>query len=323
MAQSQVSLLSKHEFDNIRDFAFTLSKDDKRLKAKQESLEREEEDRQFQERKAHMARLQELHKSSLAGPSINFEQEAQDNRNRLQRLRDEALLNSMDEVKAMDKLVAYAKAAYVREKQVNEKKRIMQQRVEEEKRKDLMMEVEWAKGMAKQEEDYARRKATAMVGKEVIVGQIMERELERMKEKELMAREGEDMLRKLKQREVEEIEEAEKKLFKQKEIWNEMIENNKSQVLLREEKEREEILENQRIMDYTLKKQESEDQKRQEKLRLRQEKEHETNKLREKQERVQDRNKELDDLKARRAVEKAERAYRNKEADETAKKARM
>lgn len=241
----------------------------------------------------------------------------------MQRLRDEAVLNSMDEVKDMNKMVAYAKAAYIRERQIEERKAINGVKCDEEKRKDLMMEIERAKGLAVDEEAAIKRKATAIVGKEVIIGQIQEREFERMKEKEQLAKEGEDMLRKLKQREIEEIEEAERKVIRQREIFEQMIEENKSQVEIREIKGQEEKAMNERIMQYILKKQEKEDNDRIEKLRLRQEKEHETNKLREKQEKAQDRNKELDELLARRAVEKSEREFRKKEADKASKLARM
>lgn len=270
-----------------------------------------------------MAKMMELHQGSGVSYQNEFEKEAQDNRSRMQRLRDEAVLNSMDEVKEMNKMVAYAKAAYIRERQIEERKAINGIKYDEEKRKDLMMEVERAKGLAVDEEAAIKRKATAIVGKEVIIGQIHEREFERMKEKEQLAKEGEDMLRKLKQREIEEIEEAERKVIRQREIFEQMIEENKSQVEIREIKGQEEKAENERIMQYILKKQEKEDNDRMEKLRLRQEKEHETNKLREKQEKAQDRNKELDELLARRAVEKSEREFRKKEADKASKLARM
>lgn len=318
-----VGLLSKEEFDAIKILAMGGSDSNRESLAQRDARERDEIEQKHKERKAHMARLMEMRQGAGLKDENEFEIEARENRNRLQRLREEALINSMDEVKEMNRMVAYAKAAFVREKQVEEKKRIKCQNIDEEKRKDLMMEVERLKAVEQQAAKDGQRQINILDGKQVIVEQIKEREFQRLKDKEVLAKEGEDMLKKLKLRELEEQEEALDKVKKQRKVFEEMLVHNESIVKVREEKELQEKLENEKLMKYLIERQEKEDRERQEKVRKQQQKELETAKLREKQEKDQDRNKEIDEIKARRAVEKAERAFRRKEAEEAAKKSNM
>lgn len=314
--------MSKEEFEEIRQEALAASDTNRALAVEQEALSRDRAEAEHSRRKAHMAKLMALRQKE--GREENeFEAEARENRNRLQRLREEALVNSMDEVKEMNRMVAYAKAAMVRERQVAEKRQIRHNTVEAEKRKDLMMELERLKAVELQAVVDGKRHLQVLDGKQVIVEQIKERELQRIKEREVLAKEGEDMLRKLKLKELEEQQAALDKINKQRQVFEEMLVHNESIMKAREQKELEEKLENEKVMKYMIEQQEKEALQREEKARKQQLKELETAKLREKQEKAQDRNKEIDELKARRAVEKAERAFRQKEAEEAAKKAQM
>jgi hypothetical protein len=252
-----------------------------------------------------MAKLMQLRQGEGLNTENEFEFEARENRNRLQRLREDALINSMDEVKEMNRMVAYAKAAFVREKQVEEKKRIKGLTFDEEKRKDLMMEVERLKAVEQQAVIDGQRQINIVDSKQVIVEQIKERELYRLKEKEVLAKEGEDMLRRLKQRELEEQQEALDKVKKQRHVFEEMLVHNESIIKAREEKEHQEKIENEKLQQYLIDLKEKEAREREEKVRKHQLKELETNKLREKQERAQDRNKEVDEIKATKSSRKS------------------
>ena len=48
----------------------------------------------------------------------------------------------MDDIKEMNKMVMYAKCVTIRDKQLEEKKEIRKEFIQEEKQKDLMMEIE-------------------------------------------------------------------------------------------------------------------------------------------------------------------------------------
>ena len=211
----------------------------------------------------------------------------------------------------------------MRDLQVSEKKKLQALGIEEEKRKDVMMEIERLKGL---EEDFKRqdlRKSKQLHGKEVIVNQIKEREYQRMKSQEELAREGQEVLKKFKAMQLEDQQEAEAKKLQQSQVFREMLSSNEAQMKKKEELKLEEQRENDRIMQYLLDKQQREDEKRQQDLQRKIEKEHEIQKLREAQERASDKNQELDNIRARRAVEKTERAAREKEKREAEKRARL
>ena len=61
--------------------------------------------------------------------------------------------------------------------------------IEEQKRLDLMMEIERLKSLKMQEEREVKRKEMQRQGASVIVDQIKEREIERIKEQELREKE--------------------------------------------------------------------------------------------------------------------------------------
>ena len=64
----------------------------------------------------------------------------------------------MDDVKEMNKMVMYAKCVTVRDKQLQEKKELHEQYKVQEKRKDLMMEIERLKSIKYHEEKDKHRK---------------------------------------------------------------------------------------------------------------------------------------------------------------------
>lgn len=317
---SHICLLSKEEFEAIKREAMSMTGN---VRSSQWLHEQEEAERHHEARKSQMAAALASRQGAGLVTENEFEAEARENRQRLRLLRDSAMIESLDEVKQMNQMVAYAKAAYVRDKQLEEKKKLRSHKVDEEKRKDLMMEVERLRLAKIQAEADERRHQNELAGKQVIVDQIQERELQRLKDKEILAKEGEDMLRKLKQLEIEEKEAAAARIVKQKQLLEEMLGHNETIMKAREEKAAQEKLETEKAMRYLIEQQEKEAKQREEKARIQQQKELETAKLREKQEKAQDRNKDIDEIRARRAVEKAERAYRLKEAQEAAKKAEM
>ncbi len=81
-------------------------------------------------------------------------------------------------------MVAYAKAATIRERQLEEKKKDWEDFKTQEKKKDKIMELERLKKIQEQEEIEAKKKEEALRGREVIVDQIKQREIDRLKHKE-------------------------------------------------------------------------------------------------------------------------------------------
>jgi hypothetical protein len=66
----------------------------------------------------------------------------------------------MDDVKAMNQMVLYSKVVTIRDKQLEENKKLEQEWIQEQKKLDLMMEIERLK-VLKEEEIRETRKAAA------------------------------------------------------------------------------------------------------------------------------------------------------------------
>ena len=90
----------------------------------------------------------------------------------------------IDDVKTMNKMVMYAKCVTIRDRQLNQKKSLYEDMKLQEKRKDLMMEVDRLKQIKYYEEKEKSKKEEQKKGHMVIIDQIKERELIRLKDKE-------------------------------------------------------------------------------------------------------------------------------------------
>lgn len=138
----------------------------------------------------------------------------------------------------------------VRDKQIEEKKRILRQRAEEEKRKDLMMEVERLKKIEVAEVVVKERVTEIKKGREVITEQIRDRELQRMKIKEEQAREAQIMLKHIKQMQHEEVESKFKTRDKIKKIQDEIYEANQAAIEKKSVRIQRELEEEEKIIKF-------------------------------------------------------------------------
>ena len=68
--------------------------------------------------------------------------------------------NDLDDVKQMNQMVLYSKVVTIRDKQLDENKRLESEWIEEQKKLDLMMEIERLK-VLQEEEEREQRKAVA------------------------------------------------------------------------------------------------------------------------------------------------------------------
>ena len=86
-------------------------------------------------------------------------------------------------------MVLYSKVVTIRDKQLEENKRLESEWIEEQKKLDLMMEIERLKVLQEEEEREIRKVAARKAGAQVIIDQIQERTIQRMKEQELRDKE--------------------------------------------------------------------------------------------------------------------------------------
>lgn len=86
-------------------------------------------------------------------------------------------------------MVLYSKVVTIRDKQLDENKRLEEDWTNEQKRLDLMMEIERLKGLQAAEQREQARVEAQRRGAAVIIDQIKEREVARMKEREVLEKE--------------------------------------------------------------------------------------------------------------------------------------
>ncbi len=221
-----------------------------------------------------------------------------------------------DALQAMERMCLYAKVSTVRDKQRQEKKIMEEMYKKKEAKLDLMQEMERLKEMKRIEDRENELFKVRQQGNKVILDQIEQNKLERLKKKEIEEKERIELLKK-----IEKENEEEKRLNILRTIENEKklkesLEANHQAILAKQKRIQEEKEEDLKIEKYNIEKAIKEEKLFQEKKRLEHEKELELQKMREKQEKAQDKQAELDAIRARRAVEEQGAKERRKEKEE-------
>ena len=221
-----------------------------------------------------------------------------------------------DALQAMDRMCLYAKVSTVRDKQRQEKKIMEEMYKKKEAKLDLMQEMERLKEMKRIEDRENELFKVRQQGNKVILDQIEQNKIERLKQKEIEEKERIELLKR-----IEKENEEEKRLNMLKAIENEKklkesLEANRQAILAKQKRIQDEKEEDLRIEKYNIEKAIKEEQLFQEKKRLEHEKELELQKMREKQEKAQDKQAELDAIRARRALEAQGAKERQKEKEE-------
>lgn len=305
LTKSEVEILrqmiaGKHSCLNAGD---GLSETERRQKIAQErkakmlALDQERRERGHQDAQS----IEEIEKAILKQQDVQVARRKQE--------------ENIDEVKHMNQVVLYAKCVTVRDAQVTEKKSLQSEKLEEERKMDMAMELERLKALRMYEERELKRIEDRKKGAAVIRAQIEEREQERLRRIELKQQEQDAMLRHIERMKDEDKAESIKKKEGSRRLMEEVALANAEQIRLKnrqQEMEREEELQ---IAEYIREKQQREQELAEEQLRIKAEKEKEIARLRSLQERAQDKQAELDALRARRAQEAHDREYRIKERE--------
>ena len=122
-------------------------------------------------------------------PPTEIEVEASKKAEGLLAKAQEQLDEEHDDVKHMNQMVLYAKVVTVRDKQLDENKRLEQEWLQEQKKLDLMMEIERLKALQQEEEREKLRVEAQRRGAAVIIDQIKQREVERAEKREQLEKE--------------------------------------------------------------------------------------------------------------------------------------
>ena len=221
-----------------------------------------------------------------------------------------------DCVKDMEKLALYAKVASIRERQLKEHEMMEQMYKKKEERLDTMMELERLKELKHQQDRENNRKKQQRDGCLIVIDQIKRKEYEKIKQREIIEKERQIILKQLKELSDEELRENERKRVANEVAAKEIVKSNRINALNKQKKILEEKEEDLKIFKYNLEKMKKEEEEYKERKRIQEEKEREVQKLREKQEKAIDKQAELDAMRAKRAYEQSEREARIKEENE-------
>jgi len=267
----------------------------------QKSIARKERIKQMEEERKKNALLADQEKDGRAQKNSVLE--------RAKQMLDE----DMDDVKHMNQMMLYSKVVTIRDAQIQEKRGVQAEKEEEERCLDAMMEIERLKALKMYEEREKERLMDQRRGAKVIIEQIKDRQAQRMREEEQRDQERAFILKQIESLKAEEVEQQRQKKLAAERLMQEVNLANSAAMKIKEEKMLSEKLEEQKIIEYQESRAQRERELEEEKARIAAEKEKETARLRAMQEKAQDKAAEMDALRAKRAMEAAERAARAKE----------
>ena len=305
--------LTFYDYERIRKNAIVPTKEEL---LNNERVQREQENTQLAKARALKEKIinYDIHSPRIELNDIQ-RQNLKTNNNLLSEAQ-KVLDQNEDCVKEMEKLALYAKVASIRERQLKEHEMMEKMYKKKEERLDTMMELERLKELKQQQDRENHRKKLQRDGCLIIIDQIKQKEYEKIKQREIVEKEKQIILRQLKELADEDLRQNEKKRLSNEQTAKEIVESNKLNALNKQKKLLEEKEEDLKILKYNMEKAKKEEEELKEKKRLQEEKEREVQKLREKQEKAQDKQAELDALRAKRAYEQSERDARIKEKNE-------
>lgn len=286
----------------------------------QQTTEAEREERARERRH----RIIQIEEQRLKNPQMShLDQEDLNRTNSVLRKAKQALDEEMDEIKKINQMISFAKVQTILDIQKEEKMKMQEIANEAERSADQLMESERLRALALLEEREKHRMKEQRKGASVVVDQIRENEKKHLIEQENVAKERLHLLRKLEEekkvdeRRMEQLREQQKQELAAALASNEQVAAQRKQVQMANKIEDLKLLEYQRMLD--MKQKEREEEQQAEAAR----REAEIAKLRSKQERAKDRASEIDALRAKRAIESAERAAREKDRKEQERISRM
>ena len=134
----------------------------------------------------------------------------------------EQLDEELDDVKHMNHLMLQSKVITVRDKQLDENKRLEEEWLEEQKRLDIMMEIERLKGIKADREKEERRAIATKKGAEELINQIRERDLIRQQQDEILEKEKKQMAINIQKAQDEEKERVKQRQHRMKVMSDEI-----------------------------------------------------------------------------------------------------
>ncbi|KAF4668479.1 hypothetical protein FOZ61_006321 [Perkinsus olseni] len=313
-ASRDVAVVAASEFNRLREGSSMTEKERELARRRQAREEYGERMQKSKERKEKMVKMEEERKRNALRSTNEVKEKAE--RNLVFQRAREKLDEDMDDVKHMNQMMLYSKVATIRDAQIQEKRYMHAEREEEEQQLDVMSEIERLKALQMYEERNRKRAVDQRRGASVIVEQIKDRQQTKLREEEQRDRERDFILKQIEALKEEEIAQQIGKREAAAKLIQEVNVANAAALKIKEERLIADKLEDQKIVEYQRKREQQEKAREEELAAEAAAKEAEFARLRAQQQRAQDKAADMDALRAKRAVEAAERQARQKEQNE-------
>lgn len=302
-------VISTSELAYMKNSSVVITAQERTRRKKQMEAAREQQHAKARARKERMLRMEEERKT-MAPDLTESEQMQKEKNNVLLANAKQTMDEDHDDVKHMNQMMLYAKCSTIRDAQILEKQRMHEANAEEERRQDILMEVERIKTLKMFKERETQRAEEQKIGAQVIIQQIQEREAERIRQQEHREQEAQAMLQRIKDMELKEEEERQMKIIAGRKLLDQVVVANQAQARSKLAKKQEELEEEMRIATYLRNKEARLARDDAEKARVRAEKDADYQKMLMKQEKILDQTESLDELRAKRYQEEREREWR-------------
>ena len=223
---------------------------------------------------------------------------------------------NLDEVKTMNSILLTAKYAAIREKQIEEKRRLDLNKKKIEEKLYVIGEYERLKGEIERKRIEKKMNEKRMEDRKEIEKQIILNKQYKEEEKKILRKEYEESVKYQEQLKQQEEAKIKKEKEKGKKLLQEMFEANRKSLEIKKNRKLQEIQEDKNIFEYNKQKLIEEQKKQKELEEIKRLKELEFAKMREIQGKMNENKFIMEDIYNRRAVEEAERAERKKAKEE-------
>mmetsp|Transcript_22133 Transcript_22133/g.26092 ORF Transcript_22133/g.26092 Transcript_22133/m.26092 type:complete len:483 (-) Transcript_22133:220-1668(-) len=231
----------------------------------------------------------------------------------IRELAENQIDENLDMVKMLNSLGARAAAFTIRDQQLAEREARSHQEGDYDKRMDLMMEIDRLKELSERERIEDEKRNKRIQDREVIVSQIALNEKQKLLEEESRERENQQMLALMRKYEQEDKAAAEKRSVEVARSKAEIVQANSESIRRKEMTKMKELEEMESLRIYQMKKDAELAARERHEEELASEKREQQRKLLAQQEKSQNKQAEIDELRARRYAEERERKARNDE----------
>ena len=310
--------ISASDYMNMRQRSILRSAAEEEVEAARLEKIRADKEKISRARKARMIKMED--EAKLKAKKSASEEISEQRANAIRKQAAEKIDQSNDLVKLLNTYAQRAMAFTIRDQQLADKEARLAKEADYEKRMDIAMEIDRLKELDAREKAEASKLSKRVEDRKVIIDQIDARKKLKILQEEAREQENKQMLQTIKKYEEEDKRAAEKHHDNIAKSRIEVLKANQDAIdakknrIVREREEVEMILAYQAKQDEKMRKREEEEEEKQRLLNERQKK------LLDNQTKSQNKQAEIDELRARRAMEEGERKARQKELWEAHKR---